>query len=36
LLINLTGIVLAAYLVLLARARPRPPGKRPDNVVSGS
>jgi uncharacterized hydrophobic protein (TIGR00271 family) len=36
LLINLTGIVLAAYLVLLARAHPRGPGKRPDNVVNGS
>jgi len=36
LLINLTGIVLAAYLVLLARSRPRRPKRRLDNVVNGS
>jgi uncharacterized hydrophobic protein (TIGR00271 family) len=35
LLINLTGIVLAAYLVLLARGHSRRPGERPDNVVDG-
>jgi uncharacterized hydrophobic protein (TIGR00271 family) len=35
LLINLAGIVLAAYLVLLARGRSRRPGERPDNVVDG-
>jgi uncharacterized hydrophobic protein (TIGR00271 family) len=35
LLINLTGIVLAAYLVLLIRSRPRRPERRPDNVVNG-
>jgi uncharacterized hydrophobic protein (TIGR00271 family) len=36
LLINLTGIVLAAYLVLLTRGRPRWPERRTDNVVGGS
>jgi len=35
LLINLTGIVLAAYLVLLTRGRPRRPEQEPDNVVKG-
>ena len=35
LLINLTGIVLAAYLVLLARGRSRRSEERPENVVNG-
>jgi len=35
LLINLTGIVLASYLVLLARGGRRRPDDRPDNVASG-
>lgn len=33
LIINLTGIVLAAYLVLLSRGRSRRPDKRPNNVI---
>jgi uncharacterized hydrophobic protein (TIGR00271 family) len=36
LLINLTGIVLAAYLVLLSRGRSRRPDERPNHVVNGS
>jgi uncharacterized hydrophobic protein (TIGR00271 family) len=36
LLINLTGIVIAAYLVLLARGHADRPNGRPDNVAGGS
>jgi len=36
LLINLTGIVLAAYLVLLARGGSLRPPERPENVVDGT
>jgi len=35
LLINLTGIVLAAYLVLLARGHSRRPDERPERAVKG-
>jgi uncharacterized hydrophobic protein (TIGR00271 family) len=33
LLINLTGIIAAAYLVLLARSHPRVPGQQPDRNI---
>jgi uncharacterized hydrophobic protein (TIGR00271 family) len=36
LLINLTGIVLAAYLVLLTRGRAHGRARQPDNVADGS
>ena len=36
LLINLTGIVVAAYLVLLSRGRSRRPDERPNNVLDSS
>jgi uncharacterized hydrophobic protein (TIGR00271 family) len=36
LLINLSGIVLAAYLVLLARGHSRAPDERPEKEVKGS
>ncbi|MGH3252082.1 MAG: DUF389 domain-containing protein, partial [Trebonia sp.] len=36
LLINLTGIVLAAYLVLLVRGHSRRPDERPDSAVNVS
>ena len=36
LLINLTGIVVAAYLVLLARGHSRTPDERPERAIKGS
>jgi uncharacterized hydrophobic protein (TIGR00271 family) len=36
LIINLTGIVVAAYLVLLARGHSRRPDERPESEVTGS